>query len=664
MRLQEAEMSGYRRFAAKSTMELGGRLTCIVGPNAAGKSSFLDALVHLNDETEFAREERTRAEGGGAMSPSIRARFELDEGDREALASIAAAGEVETLDVFKDDGRGLTFRVNPLPRRDLAPRIRAGRRLVELAKSPRWSQAIDVELAHDPGRPAVAPLLEAAQRACLDEERQDLDQSELEELESLAVRLEEIIGADDHLVKVPKKFHGLAGVLRELATQERIAHPQNQAIDVLAGRVPRFLKFSEAERELNAKYDLEGQPDSAIRNLLELAGSSWEAAQKVASSGDEGRKTVFMEETREALGRQITEAWSQIPLSVRFYLEGSVLSIMMEMQARDYILIDQQSDGLRQFVALRAFVARHQERPPIILIDEAETHLHYDAQADLVDALEEQDDVAKVIYTTHSAGCLPRDLGFGVRGIVPIETDREDGQTLVTDHSRVINGFWFEGHGFSPLLIAMGASAFAFASTQKALMTEGFTDALLLPSLIREATGTERLAYHVVPHFAKANAEEVADFDLIASRLVCVLDGDQGGRDRAQFLEGNGIAAEQIVFIGDDPQSGLSLEDLIDPEVYLAAVDKQLAKTGLVFPADRLPEKGRAVAVREWCAEMIGSDSAPVVVRKAAVIKEVMEQRGTRPLVAVERRDALATLDAAVRERMERATGRHGVRRL
>jgi hypothetical protein len=202
----------------------------------------------------------------------------------------------------------------------------------------------------------------------------------------------------------------------------------------------------------------------------------------------------------------------------------------------------------------------------------------------------------------------------------------------------------------------MGASAFAFASTQRAMITEGFTDALLLPSLIREACRVERLEYQVVPRFASADAEEVSEFDLIASRFVCVADGDQGGRDRAKFLEGNGVRREQILFLGGDLRSGLSLEDLIDPDTYLLALNKVLGakKPGLEFSPGKLPAKGRSAAVKSWASAQRGQDGRKVKVPKAAVIKEILELRGTMRLLNPQHRQTLAALDKSAREQMER----------
>src|SRR6266545_878015 len=59
---------------------------------------------------------------------------------------------------------------------------------------------------------------------------------------------------------------------------------------------------------------------------------------------------------------------------------------------------------MRAFIALLAYTALHGEGPPpVLLIDEAETHLHYAAQADLVQVMTEQTAAAQIIYTTHSA---------------------------------------------------------------------------------------------------------------------------------------------------------------------------------------------------------------------------------------------------------------------
>lgn len=88
--------------------------------------------------------------------------------------------------------------------------------------------------------------------------------------------------------------------------------------------------------------------------------------------------------------------------------------------------------------------------PPVLLIDEAETHLHFDAQADLVSVLLKSVDAEQVLYSTHSPGCLPSDLGTGIRLVT---RDPEDAASLIK------SDFWAgQEPGFAPLLFAMGAA--------------------------------------------------------------------------------------------------------------------------------------------------------------------------------------------------------------
>jgi predicted ATP-dependent endonuclease of OLD family len=342
-------------------------------------------------------------------------------------------------------------------------------------------------------------------------------------------------------------------------------------------------------------------------------------------------------------------------------IDANILHVVMSMHSDDFIGIDQHSDGLRQFVALRAFVALFDTQvKPIVLIDEAETHLHYDAQADLVNVMEEQQEAAKVIYTTHSAGCLPRDLGIGIRAIVPIY-EEQDGRPTQTDYSRVVNSFWEHGSDFSPLLIAMGASAFAFSATQRAAVTEGMSDALLLPTLIREATGEARLSYQVVPGFSEARAVDVRQFDLLAARVAFIADGDEGGRAHAQKLVDNGVRSQQIIYLGSGRASGVTLEDLLIKSVYVAAVNEVL---GDAYPGVRgaritegdIGDVERGQEVETFLASRRDANGRPLVVFKTGVAQRLLDRSPQQPLVAPRKRATVRALHQHLESVFETAT--------
>ena len=114
--------------------------------------------------------------------------------------------------------------------------------------------------------------------------------------------------------------------------------------------------------------------------------------------------------------------WSQPEVTIYLRLSNYQLHILIGEDSQ-FENIERRSDGLRQFVALLMFLTHKPSYSikPILLIDEVEIHLHYDAQADLVQTLAEQEIAEKVIYTTHSIGCLPEDLGMGVRVVKQLE---------------------------------------------------------------------------------------------------------------------------------------------------------------------------------------------------------------------------------------------------
>jgi hypothetical protein len=419
--------------------------------------------------------------------------------------------------------------------------------------------------------------------------------------------------------------------------------------------------FGDPERDLKATYEIGGDRDDALDNLLALAGTAYEELQSLIQAGDAGRLVVWHDTTERNLKERFSRAWKQNELTVRFLVTGNTLKIVISMHADDFIDIDQRSDGLRQFVALRSYIvtANTASVRPILLIDEADVHLHYDAQADLVQVLEEQEDAAKVIYTTHSAGCLPRDLGTGIRAIVPLFTEA-GGERQQTDHSEIINKFWTRGRGYSPILLAMGAGALAFSATRQAAVAEGMSDTLLLPTLIRDAVGVSVLPYQIAPSFAEATPTEVEDLDLLAARVAFIADGDDGGHEHVLKLQRGGILEDQVVFLGGEG-SGLSVEDLIVKEIYVAAVNEELQRRyGLTMAPAVVPDIGRSKAVADWCKEQSLVDGRAVELSKVEVAQRILDQRDGRRLVTPSQRSVLRDVHAGVQGVLAQSTARLG----
>ena len=606
----------------RNEMDVGEKLIAVVGPNEAGKTSFLKALSsHLDNEGGFSPSEVTR--GMDDPEPGVWARFVLDEADREALAAhVPEAMDVKQLIVEKGFGGSIQAEFDATVKRDHRERERALKKVQQAQKSNWLRDNEDESNSLGAALVSVVEFLEG------DAELQD---EEIEALRNLANRVR---GQE-----LPKSLSKLPDDLEKAATAEEMAHPEQRAQRLLLGRKPRFLFFDEQARELRTSYPFEEGSNTALDNLLSLAGSNW---GEVTTAADPGHLEGVTEEINRKLDTAF-EAWGQSELTVRIRVSDQVVSVLVRMATvPDYVGIEDRSDGLRQFVALRAFIAVEGAVKPILLIDEAEAHLHYDAQADLVEVLIEQEEAPTVIYSTHSAGCLPRDLGRGVRVITP-KLETQDEEARMTDDSEIVNDFWAAaGHGFSPLLVAMGASAFAFASTRLALIAEGISDAILLPSLIRAATGSVELDYQVVPGLSNVKRSDVDDLDLAASRVVYVVDGDKSGHERREMLTKRaGIPKERVLIMGGTTK-GLVVEDMIDGETYRAAQNAELRawQGDVEVPSSAIPKVGRPSAVEEWCKKT----GVQFPSKRAVAVGVLRLADGGHPLVDSGRRQALRNL--------------------
>ena len=145
----------------------------------------------------------------------------------------------------------------------------------------------------------------------------------------------------------------------------------------------------------------------------------------------------------DQLREVFSQSWSQSDLTVRLNIIGQhQLQVYVHTDNGEMFRLADRSDGLRTFVALVAFLETMKPRhPPILVLDEAENHIHWDAQADLVNLFHHiQETVSQIIYSTHSPGCLPHDLGHGVRAVVSDDKHY--------DRSSIKNWIWESEAGY------------------------------------------------------------------------------------------------------------------------------------------------------------------------------------------------------------------------
>jgi len=141
MRLVAVSFGGYKRFSRSSGTRLNadGKVIAIVGPNEAGKTSILDGLLALNDESAIPSIDLTRGESRQPQ-PLIEARYWLDEDDLDAIAYLTDEPlRHRWFELFKyQDGELRAVLETPIAR-NLDQRHQAGERVRKLG-AHKWLQ--------------------------------------------------------------------------------------------------------------------------------------------------------------------------------------------------------------------------------------------------------------------------------------------------------------------------------------------------------------------------------------------------------------------------------------------------------------------------------------------------------------------------------------------
>jgi predicted ATPase len=435
MRLITIELEGYRRFEQRAKISCDGKLTALVGPNEAGKSTILDAIERLDDEQPISLLERTRGTSPADNAVAITALWMIEPADLKEIDILAGSQTPRWLIVEKTFAGARVLTLKPTMTRDRSPRQRLIKQIEKVKDKP-WFVTLneDEESVFE-----LSSLDEVI--AGLPDERPTVAPTTIQRLRGVADQIDE--RAED----APGYAKNLAAQLRAVADHEAADHPTDVAKRVLFRRTPDFLRFRPEERQLESFYDLNdviANPRPALDNLAKLARLNLPELCDAIAADDRGFVADLRQNTNAELKRRIGEAWDQSTVEPSFDNDDYVLRILVRTGQGGLHDIAQRSDGLRSFIALVAFTTEQaRDLPPVLLIDQAEIHLHYDAQADLVQMLGHQQQAPQVIYTTHPAGCLPQDLGTGVRIVV---ADEEAGR------SSVDNWPWEAEGGFGPIL--------------------------------------------------------------------------------------------------------------------------------------------------------------------------------------------------------------------
>ena len=593
-------ITGFKRFKDTSVL-LDRNLLAFVGANEAGKSSFLQALLSIENSEPYSKTQLTKGLNRESDDIVVKVEYILEIEELQKLKEFNSECTPRFYFVGKKVDGELFHGYSDEVYRDKNSRKKL---IIQLSKFlsniglkkfvENNFYLIESEKSDTENSISLKELISNLEIELTNAE-ENISELIIEEIE----RIQSMLSGElkYHTKAVQKNTLILSEYLNQLLDIEQKEHPKDLFLEYCDQNRPNFVFFSEDDRYLQGAYTPEEleNPPSSISNLFSVSGISIADVLETINDNDNSERLRLVDIANENLKNEYCISWSQSDVHPKLLFDPESIKIQI-LSSKTYTEIQSRSDGLKQYIALKAFLSlKGHQVPPILLIDEAEVHLHYSAQSDLVREFERQNVVNSIIYTTHSAGCLPSDLGTGIRVVEPIIQNNQD-----TGVSRLKNSVWTNDGGFSPILLAMGANIIAFTLARKAVIAEGPSETILLPRLLREANNLSYLDFQVAPGIASVSKKNAALFEFEAAKIVYLVDGDSGGNANRKKLISGGISENKIVQL----KKGCSIEDYVNPDILNESINYEFHKSKkpiLECQINKIPESNRINWLDKQC---------------------------------------------------------------
>ncbi|MEL6687898.1 MAG: AAA family ATPase [Pseudomonadota bacterium] len=584
MILKHAKIRGYRRFRNETTVSFSPSLTALVGPNEAGKTSFLSALHDFQNDNV----QESDVSYGHTGETSLQLCFLLNEDECNELG-LSRNSWFEYTYVYNEDLNN-RFSINPEPIEDFDTQNKLFKQIKKAIRYKRVKGYFPLTRANNEGIIHHDDILQILNRVNERIDEEDFDA--LEELSKIFDNLEE----NDPLAELGDQ------VSQFISSKKDYDHART-ILRKLKPLIPEFRFYDPVENDLGMPYNFSSlfgdennikKPTAGMQALFDEFDVDIKTLASLIRSGDSAPTQGLIDHVNIKLRNFPLGKWSQSDVYLKIVPRNPYIDLLVVNSdgfsvTRQYNNFDQRSDGYKRFISLQTFLMLNKSSSEIILLmDELEQHLHYDAQADLISALSEDTEIQQVIYSTHSVGSLPPDLGNGVRLVKWDDEKREN--------STVVNKFWAndDAEGFDPLLYGMGATTMAFFPTKRVVFAEGATEMLLLPTLFQEALDLKVLPFQVVHGLSNMNDSSLQLAGNKVSGAFFIVDGDGGGETIKKNLVGAGVNAERIFSLGKGKKL-ITVEDAVSDGIWIDAVNMHIDSyySGQMERIETCPKKGR-----------------------------------------------------------------------
>ena len=566
MKLIEVTVEKFKNIINSNNVKIENDITCLVGKNESGKTSFLQALYQLNPvrtNTKFIVEDnypawlekRDRMHGVELekITP-ITAKFQLE--DIETKLIIEKFG-----DILKEKVITLSKNYDNTLHRSI--HLDEKKFIKELLKELSFSKEVRSELTKCETLSCLKDILESYDER--ETEGENVNEKEIESIDILKQRLDNTIGENENL--------------------------QESIFEILKNYIPKFIyfdKYSNLPYSVKIKEILTTPEENltneqlTARSLLRMAA----ADDDYLLNPDYERRKRELENISNALTQDVLKYWSQNPdLRVNPDIEKETINnrngqtaVISELKIRIWdnkhflsLPFTEHSSGFQWFFSFLAAFSEfeYSQEPVIILLDEPGLGLHGKAQADFLRFIEERLAAKRqVIYTTHSPFMVqPNHLE---RARLVEEKDLDSGSKVTTEVSTTDPDTLF------PLQGALGYDlAQHLFISQNNLILEGtsdFTYIQIMSDYLKEKGRVGLLdEWTLVP---VGGADLIPTFVALLGihlDITVVIDARKEGNQKLSNLANKGyLNTKKIITLNEITKTKLAdIEDLFSIEDYL-----------------------------------------------------------------------------------------------
>jgi len=345
-----------------------------------------------------------------------------------------------------------------------------------------------------------------------------------------------------------------------------------------------YIKESENEASAGIEY-IEGfDRAETVRNLLYLAELDIEKLEGFKSSPSKLIK--FLNTASKNLTQRLNPSWKGEAINVELRLNpGNILSVVLSDVHKDGTitntgLLNRRAEGFKWtfsfIVNFAAETQRAELKEAILLLDEPARNLHPTQQMGISDLLKNLAGSNQVLYATHSPFMI---FDYTPGNLLVVELDRKK------HLSKIFYDYWKADdatltpilYGLSKGLVDSITDREMGYNSRPLIIVEAMSDTMYLNAFDKflQDPNISMNPLNVVPAYNKNSVLPLSIFyHTHGYNTFVLLDNDYESNQIAEQLKNNKFSEPQIIFFESDGNLLQSIEDYMEVDDYLYAVNQ------------------------------------------------------------------------------------------